>query len=96
MDFRDTTVGTLLRKQAALYGDRPYIIYSDRNFRFTYREFDERVDALAKGILAIGLSKGDHLGWWANNIPDWNTFLFATARIGVVYPGGCKHVSKGN
>ena len=40
--------------------------------------------ALAKGLLAIGMEKGDHLGIWARNVPDWLTFTFATAKIGVV------------
>src|SRR5512136_2449401 len=60
------------------------MVYPDRNLRFTYGEFDQRVNCLAKGLLAIGLAKGDHLGIWATNVPDWLTLLFATAKIGVV------------
>ena len=33
---------------------------------------------------AIGMEPGDHLGVWARNIPDWLTFMYATAKIGVV------------
>ncbi|NLF17030.1 MAG: AMP-binding protein, partial [Lentisphaerae bacterium] len=51
---------------------------------FTYREFDQRVDRLAKGLLQIGIGHGDHVGIWARNVPDWLTFMFATARIGAV------------
>ncbi len=84
MDTIEITLGALLREKARTAPDHDFIIYSDRGLRFTYGEFDRRVDELAKGLLAIGLAKGDHLGIWANNVPDWNTFLFATARIGVV------------
>ncbi len=84
MKLIETTLGTLLRDQARVRGDSDFIIYSDRGLRFSYAEFDKRVDDLAKGFLAIGLKKGDHVGIWANNVPDWNTVLFATARIGVV------------
>jgi fatty-acyl-CoA synthase len=42
------------------------------------------VDNLAKGFLAMGLKKGDHVGIWATNVPDWNTVLFACARLGLV------------
>ena len=62
--------------------DHEFIVYPDRNLRFTYKEFDERVDNLAKGMLAIGIEKGDHVGIWAKNVPEWLTYMFATAKIG--------------
>ena len=65
-------------------GDADFIVYPDRNLRWSYRVFNERVDRLAKGLLAIGIQKGDHVGVWARNVPDWLTFLFATAKIGAV------------
>jgi fatty-acyl-CoA synthase len=84
MNYIETTLGALLREQARRFPDRDFIIYSDRNLRFTYGEFDRRVDDLAKGLLSIGIGRGDHVGIWANNVPDWNTFVFATARIGAI------------
>ncbi len=84
MEFFDLTLGQMLEKQAAAHPDREFMVYADRDLRFTYREFDRRVNNLAKGLLAIGLRKGDHLGIWATNVPDWLTFLFATAKAGVV------------
>ena len=59
-----------------------YLLRPD--LRWTFRQFDERVNNLAKGLLAIGLGKGDHVGIWATNVPDWLTFFFATARIGAI------------
>jgi fatty-acyl-CoA synthase len=82
--FEDTTVNDVFEDMAGKYPDREFMIYPDRNVRFSYREFDARVNDLAKGLLALGIKKGDHLGIWARNVPDWLTFLFATARIGVV------------
>lgn len=83
MEFIEKTIGAVLEEQAARFPDKEFIVYPDRDLRFTYRQFDARVDALAKGFLAIGLRKGDHLGLWANNVPDWLTILFASAKIGV-------------
>ena len=83
MGFIDKTIGAVLQDQTDRFPEKEFIIYPDRNLRFTYRQFNARVDAMAKGFLAIGLRKGDHLGLWANNVPDWLTILFATARIGV-------------
>lgn len=84
MLFTEDTLGTFFEKQVAKSPDRDFIVYPDRNLRFTYNEFDERVNMLAKGLLSLGITKGDHVGIWAKNVPDWLTFMFATAKIGVV------------
>ena len=39
---------------------------------------------MAKGLLAIGITHGTHVGIWARNVPDWLTFLYACAKIGAV------------
>jgi len=80
----DLPIGQYFERVVAEHGDNDFIVYPDRDLRWTYRAFDARVDQLAKGLLAIGLEKGDHLGIWARNIPDWLTMAFATAKIGVV------------
>jgi len=84
MELLDKTLGEQLEQWATETPDHEFMIYPDRNLRFTYREFDERVNNLAKGLLYIGMGPGDKLGIWANNVPDWMTFMFATAKIGVV------------
>jgi fatty-acyl-CoA synthase len=84
MLFTEDTLGDFLEKQVEMNPTRDFLIYPDRNLRFTYREFDERVNMLAKGLLSLGIGKGDHVGIWAKNVPDWLTFMFATAKIGVV------------
>ncbi len=78
------TIGQYFDKIAAEQPDRDFVVYPDRDLRWTYRQFDERATTLAKGLLAIGMEPGDHLGIWARNVPDWITFAFATAKIGVV------------
>ena len=39
---------------------------------------------MAKGMLSIGVTKGSHVGIWAQNVPDWFTLLFACGKIGAV------------
>jgi fatty-acyl-CoA synthase len=80
----ELTIGDYFEKVVATDPDREFVVYPDRDLNWTYAEFDERVDRLAKGLLAIGMEPGDHLGIWARNVPDWLTFMFATAKIGVV------------
>jgi fatty-acyl-CoA synthase len=84
MDMFETVLGQHLREKAQSRADNEYLVYSNLDFRFTYSQLDERVDALSKGLLAMGLRKGDHIGLWGNNVPDWPTVFYAAARIGLV------------
>jgi len=85
MEHIEKTMSAVLREKARSSPDRDFIVYADRGLRFSYAEFDRRVDELAKGFLAMGLKKGDHVGMWATNVPDWNTVMFACARLGLVF-----------
>ena len=80
----ELTLNQVLREKTKADPEHEFMVYSDRDLRFTYREFDRRVDDLARGLYAIGVRKGDHLGIWATNVPDWLTYLFACARLGAV------------
>jgi fatty-acyl-CoA synthase len=84
MQLLDYTLGEILEKWAFETPDKEFMVYPDRALRFTYKQFNERVDALAKGLLYIGVTPGDKVGIWAKNVPDWTTFMFATAKIGAI------------
>jgi fatty-acyl-CoA synthase len=84
MELLDITLGQFLEKWAVETPEKEFMVYADRDLRFTYAQFNKRVDNLAKGLLHIGLKPGDKLGIFANNVPDWLTFMFATAKIGAV------------
>jgi fatty-acyl-CoA synthase len=84
MELSDRTLGDWLEYWAAETPEKEYIVYSDRNLRFTWAGFNERVDNMAKGLLSIGVKKGSHIGIWAQNVPDWLTFLYASAKLGAV------------
>ncbi|MBN2111149.1 MAG: AMP-binding protein [Methanosarcinaceae archaeon] len=85
MPFTDDTIGNFFENQVMKDPDREFIVYPDRDLRFTYREFDERINMLSRGLLETGIGKDDHIGIWATNVPDWLTFLFATAKIGAIF-----------
>lgn len=80
----DRTLGDWLEYWVEKTPDKEYIVYSDRDLRFTWKKFNERVDDMAKGLIAIGVTRGTNVGIWAQNVPDWLTFLYATAKIGAV------------
>jgi fatty-acyl-CoA synthase len=84
MNLSERTIGQWLEYWAEATPDGEYVVYSDRDLRFTWKEFDERVDTMAKGLIAIGVGGGTHVGIWATNVPDWLTFLYAVAKIGAV------------
>jgi fatty-acyl-CoA synthase len=84
MELQEKTLGQWLEHWAAATPDKEYLVYSDRDLRFTWSAFNQRVDRMAKGLLSIGVKKGTHVGIWATNVPDWLTFVFAGAKIGAV------------
>ncbi|HPR40478.1 MAG TPA: AMP-binding protein [Oscillospiraceae bacterium] len=78
------TVGKLLSENAKRFPDREMIKYTDRDYCRTWKEFDEETDRIARGFMAMGLGKGDHIAIWATNVPAWLMTLFASAKIGAV------------
>jgi fatty-acyl-CoA synthase len=78
------TVGKLLSEDAKRFPDQEMIKYTDRDYCRTWKEFDEETDRIARGFMAMGLGKGDHIAIWATNVPAWLMTLFASAKIGAV------------
>ena len=83
-DMINITVGKFLEKMAKEYPNNLAVKYTDRDFNMTYKEFNEHCDKYAKGLLSIGIKKGDHVAIWATNYPEWLVVLFASAKIGAV------------
>jgi fatty-acyl-CoA synthase len=82
--LRRATLGQLLDEIAGRYPDNDAIVYADRDLRMTYREFNDVVDRLGRGLMSLGVEKGEKVAVWATNIPYWVALQFATARIGAV------------
>lgn len=80
----ELTLSQLLREKTKENPEQEFMVYSDRDLRFSYAQFDKRVDDMACGLYAIGVRKGDNVGIWATNVPDWLTYMFACARLGAV------------
>lgn len=80
----ERTIGQWLEYWAEKTPEKEYIVFSDRDLRWNFKMFNERVDSLAKGLMAIGVKKGTHVGIWASNVPDWSTMFFACSKIGAI------------
>ena len=78
------TIGEALRFAAQQWGEREALVVRHQDIRLTYRELDQHVDALARGMLACGLSPGDRVGIWSPNNLEWVLTQFATARAGLI------------
>jgi fatty-acyl-CoA synthase len=80
----ELTIPATLAATVARWPDRPAAVFRAQGLRWTWAEFAAEVDRVAAGLLAAGLGRGDRLGIWAPNRPEWLLMQFATARIGVI------------
>jgi fatty-acyl-CoA synthase len=83
-DLLMTTIGDLLDRQTDRFSEREALVHVEHGMRYTYAEFRDECNRIAKGMIALGIQKGDHVGIWATNYPEWVVAQFATAKIGAV------------
>ena len=81
---REYTLGQLLDQTIARCGENDAVVYADRDFRLTWFEFGEEVDRLARGLMALGVRRGEKIALWATNVPHWVVLMFAAAKIGAI------------
>ncbi|WP_286818809.1 AMP-binding protein [Desulfobacter sp. UBA2225] len=84
LPLQSLTIGQIFDRTVEKYPDNPAVVYVDRDFRLTYRQLATYVDETAKGLMALGIKKGEKVGIWATNVPYWVILQFATAKIGAV------------
>ena len=80
----EETIGENLRSTAARYPNNDALVDIPSGRRWTYAEFDAETDIVAGGLIASGIEKGDRVGIWAPNCPEWTILQYATARIGAI------------
>ncbi|RZQ61820.1 AMP-binding protein [Amycolatopsis suaedae] len=78
------TIGDNLDRTVAAHGDRDALVDRSAGRRWTYRELAADVDALALGLLDLGITKGDRVGIWSPNRAEWTLTQYATAKIGAI------------
>ena len=91
IDLLNTTIGDLFDRRVNKLPTQEAIVYScypefgdALNIRWTYQEYQERTNQIAKGLLALGLGKGDHIAVLAANVPEWPLLMMAAAKAGLV------------
>jgi fatty-acyl-CoA synthase len=78
------TVGSLLDEMARRYPDNEALVYPERNMRYSYKQFNDSCRQIAKGLIRLGIKKGDNISIWAYNVPEWVLLQFASAKIGAI------------
>jgi fatty-acyl-CoA synthase len=78
------TIGENLAATVARVPDRDALVDVPSGRRWTYAELARDVESAALGLLALGVGKGERVGIWAPNVPEWTITQFATARIGAI------------
>src|SRR5881227_1549596 len=82
--FLGDTIGGNFDATVRAFGDREALVDCPAGRRWTYAELAADVDALALGLLEMGIVKGDRVGIWAPNCAEWTLTQYATAKIGAI------------
>ncbi|MFN0112197.1 MAG: AMP-binding protein [Blastocatellia bacterium] len=84
----ELALGDLLDRRAEEVPDKEALVYHYPEFgldlRMNYRQYRDAVNQLAKGLMALGIEKGDHIAVWATNVPEWVFLELAVSKIGGV------------
>jgi len=78
------TIGEWLDQTADRFGDRPALVFAWQDVRWNWAELRDKVDALARGFVGLGLAAGDRVGICAPNCAEWVLTQLATARLGII------------
>jgi fatty-acyl-CoA synthase len=78
------TIDEVLSESATRFPQGEALVVCHQGVRLTYAEFQSRVSQTAKGLMALGVRKGDRVGIWAFNCEEWVLTQFATAAIGAI------------
>src|SRR5215813_7603873 len=77
-------IGEMLDRSAAVYPDGDALIVCHQNIRYTWKQLLYEVELTARGLLRLGVKKGDRVGIWSTNCAEWIVLQFATAKAGAI------------
>ncbi|UXA04720.1 AMP-binding protein [Mycobacterium sp. SMC-2] len=80
----DETIGANFERTALAYPDVDALVDVAGNRRWTYAQLDSEIDCLARALMAVGIQRGDRVGIWSPNCPEWTILQYATAKIGAI------------
>ena len=81
-DLLYKTIGDVLGDFVKTQPNRDCLVYADRDVRYSYKEFEEECNRVGRGLMSLGVKKGDHVAVWSTNYPQWVILQFALPKIG--------------
>ena len=82
LDIRDYTFPNVIARRAGELGDKSYLLFEGE--RYSYADVHRLTDSLAGGLLAAGMSHGDHVALMLDNSPAMVWYYLALGKIGAV------------
>ncbi|MFI5510246.1 AMP-binding protein [Mycobacterium sp. NPDC051804] len=80
----EETIGQNFERIVAANSDGDALVDMASSRRWTYAELNDDVDVIARGLMALGIDRGERVGIWAPNCPEWTIVQYATAKIGAI------------
>lgn len=80
----EETIGANFERMAAAHPDTDALVDVAQGLRYTYAELNAEIDVVARGLMAIGIGKGDRVGVWAPNCAQWTVSQYALAKVGAI------------
>ncbi|MFP4213551.1 MAG: AMP-binding protein [Desulfohalobiaceae bacterium] len=84
IEIGKTRIGDVVEENARQLKDNVALAYYEYDFRMSFADFDQMCNRVAKGLMALGVQRGDHFSCWANNLPEWVYTQFGSAKMGGV------------
>jgi len=84
IEIGKTTIGNIVDMLADNLGDNSALEYLSLDIKYNFKEFRDICDQVAKGLMALGIERGEKVAIWANNIPEWVYTQYGSARMGAV------------
>ncbi len=78
------TIGAALRRTSDRFGDRDALVVRAQGYRATWRQLFDETTAVARGLIAYGVERGDRVGLWSPNRYEWVVTQLACARVGAI------------
>ncbi len=80
----EETIGENFERTVAAHPDAEALVDAAGDRRWTYRELNDEIDVVARGLMALGIEPGERVGIWAPNCAEWTIVQYATAKIGAI------------
>jgi fatty-acyl-CoA synthase len=80
----EETIGANFERIAATHPSIEALVDVAQGLRYTYAELNDEIDLVARGLIGMGIDKGDRVGIWSPNCAQWTIVQYATAKIGAI------------